>query len=171
MSGGVYGAEQTLTRAEVLKGRGMAGANGSNHRPEAEELADEQPGVDPEPTARPEPATCALPGCDEPLPAGRRRYCSAATPPRPSAGGATPAAGPQSRSSGSRPLPAPTAPVLACLRWPPRWWPPAPPKWRWWSTGPPWWPGAAGRATFRRAPSPGPGPAGAPRARRPAVQA
>ncbi len=96
MSGGAYSTESTLSRSEVLAGRGypaevIAGAAGNGN---AQHLkAEEPPAVDPQvaseveelPTVRvehqvaadPIPSrTCAFPGCNEALPAGRRRYCS-----------------------------------------------------------------------------------------------
>jgi hypothetical protein len=71
MSGGTFGQESTLTRSEVLAGRGYgtATANGAAPEPALEEL----PALVVAEPARP---TCALAGCAAPLPPRRRRYCS-----------------------------------------------------------------------------------------------
>ncbi len=78
MSGGRYGTtEHTLTREEVMNGRGLAAGEGEEPPAVDPQAASEVPPVPVAPRPRSEP-TCALPECDKGLPTGRRRYCGEA---------------------------------------------------------------------------------------------
>ncbi len=86
MSGATgYGTETTLSRAETLRSRGypadVVAGNGHRRAGQGHQVdeVDELPAVEVEHQVAPDatPASCALPGCDAPLPPGRRRYCSA----------------------------------------------------------------------------------------------
>lgn len=93
MSVGTGGPENTATRSAVLAARGypadvVAGNGhradvvaGNGHQVDEVERVAELPAVDVEhqvatADATPAPSCCALAGCDQSLPPGRRHYCS-----------------------------------------------------------------------------------------------
>lgn len=74
--------EHTGTRAAVLASRGypaeVIAGNGRHDNGDGHQV-EELPAVEADHQVVPDTApalSCALPGCDEPLPLGRRRYCS-----------------------------------------------------------------------------------------------